>query len=85
MLSEEFIEAVNRAFISKGFDLRVEFRDIALWDEAIFLTRGLIAKRGANYVSYHSTFKVEFLLENGNLISLSYRPGMGGQINGLLY
>jgi len=75
MLSEEFIAAVERAFTVKGFDLNVEFRDVESWDEAIFFTRGMISEKDVGYVSYHHTFRVEFLLENGNLISLSYRPG----------
>ncbi|WP_456341591.1 hypothetical protein [Thermovibrio sp.] len=75
MLSEEFMAAVEKAFTVKGFDLNVEFRDVESWDEAIFFTRGMISEKDVGYVSYHHTFKVEFLLENGNLISLSYRPG----------
>ncbi|WP_457680233.1 hypothetical protein [Thermovibrio sp.] len=75
MLSEEFMAAVEKALSLKGFDLKVEFSDIESWDEAIFFTKGLISERECNYVSYHHTFKVEFLLENGNLISLSYKPG----------
>ena len=75
MLSEEFMAAVEKAFSVKGFDLNVEFRDVESWDEAIFFTRGMISEKDVGYVSYHHTFKVEFLLENGNLISLSYRPG----------
>ncbi len=75
MLSEEFMAAVEKAFTVKGFDLTVEFRDVESWDEAIFFTKGMISEKEVGYVSYHHTFKVEFLLENGNLISLSYRPG----------
>ncbi|GEM_PF-1135485 len=75
MLSEEFITAVEKTFTLKGFDLKVEFTDVESWDEAIFITKGLISEKRINYLSYHHTFKVEFLLENGNLISLSYRPG----------
>ncbi len=75
MLSEEFMTALEKAFTLKGFDLKVEFRDLEAWDEAIFYTRGLISKYGVNYVSYHHTFKVEYLLENGNYISLSFKPG----------
>ncbi|SMO55761.1 hypothetical protein SAMN06269117_11063 [Balnearium lithotrophicum] len=77
MLSDEFIVAVERTFSLKGFDLNVEFPDVETWDEAIFLTKSLISEKSVNYVSYHHTFKVEFLLENGNLISLSFKPQMG--------
>ncbi len=77
MLSDEFIAAVEKAFSVKGFDLNVEFRDLETWDEAIFHTRSLISEHEIEFVSYHHTFKVEFLLENGNLISLSYRPTPG--------
>ncbi|RUM88073.1 MAG: hypothetical protein DSZ25_02605 [Thermovibrio sp.] len=77
MLSEEFTAAVEKAFSLKGFDLNAEFRDVETWDEAIFLTRSLISQRDIKYVSYHHTFKVEFLLENGNLISLSFKPQSG--------
>ncbi len=75
MLSEEFIAAVERVFTLKGFDLNVEFRDVESWDEAIFFTKSMISEKGVNYVSYHHTFKVEFLIENGNLISLTFKPG----------
>ena len=77
MLSDEFIAAVEKTFTVKGFDLNVEFHDLETWDEAIFHTKGLISSHGVGYVSFHHTFKVEFLLENGNLISLSYRPVPG--------
>jgi hypothetical protein len=75
MLSEEFIAAVERAFSMEGFDLKVEFRDVEEWDEAIFFTKSMISEKNLSFVSYHHTFKVEFLLENGNLISLTYKPG----------
>lgn len=75
MLSEEFVAAVEKAFSVEGFDLKVDFGDVEVWDEAIFFTRSLISERGYNYVSYYRTFRVEFLLENGNLIVLSYNPG----------
>ncbi|ADU97200.1 hypothetical protein [Thermovibrio ammonificans] len=77
MLSEEFIAAVEKAFTVKGFDLKVEFRDLETWDEAIFHTKSAISERGVDYLSYHYAFKVEFLLENGNLISIAYRPTPG--------
>jgi hypothetical protein len=77
MLSEEFIAAVEKAFKMKGFDLSVEFSDIETWDEAIFHTQSLLSTRAVSYVSFHHTFRVEYLLENGNLISISYRPGYG--------
>jgi len=83
MLSEEFIAAVEKAFTMEGFDLKVEFKDVDSWDEAIFFTKGMISEKNVGYVSYHHTFKVEFLLENGNLISLTYRPG--GYFNGNSY
>jgi hypothetical protein len=47
------------------------------WDEAIFHTQSLLSTRAVSYVSFHHTFRVEYLLENGNLISISYRPGYG--------
>ncbi len=77
MLSEEFIAAVEKAFTMEGFDLAVEFSDIETWDEAIFHTQSLLSTRSMSYVSFHHTFKVEYLLENGNLISIAYRPRPG--------
>ena len=77
MLSDEFTTAVEKTFSVRGFDLNVEFRDLETWDEAIFHTKALISEHGVGYVSFHHTFKIEFLLENGNLISLSYRPVPG--------
>lgn len=77
MLSEEFVAAIEKAFSVKGFDLKVEFEDLEMWDEAIFFTKGLISEKGYYYISYYKTFRVEFLLENGNLIVISYNPGRG--------
>ena len=77
MLSEEFIAAVEKAFTMKGFDLTVEFSDMEMWDEAIFHTQSLLSTRSVPYVSFHHTFKVEYLLKNGNLISISFRPSPG--------
>jgi len=77
MLSEEFIAAVEKAFTIKGFDLTVEFSDMEMWDEAIFHTQSMLSTRSVSYVSFHHPFKVEYLLKNGNLISISYRPSPG--------
>ncbi|ADY73614.1 hypothetical protein Dester_0975 [Desulfurobacterium thermolithotrophum DSM 11699] len=77
MLSEEFIAAVEKAFTMKGFDLTVEFTDIEMWDEAIFHIQSLLSVKSISYVSFHHTFKIEYLLENGNLISISYKPSSG--------
>ena len=77
MLSDEFISAVEKAFSLEGFDLKVEFSDTDYWDEAISYTTKAIKERGVNYFAYHHTFKVEFLLDNGNLITLSYKPSAG--------
>jgi hypothetical protein len=85
MLSDEFIAAVEKAFTIKGFDLKVEFGDLETWDEAIFHTQSLLSARDISYVSYHHTFKVEYLLENGNLISISYKPTLTGDFDGQGY
>ncbi|TCK03417.1 hypothetical protein [Phorcysia thermohydrogeniphila] len=85
MLSDEFIAAVEKAFTIKGFDLKVEFRDLETWDEAIFHTQSLLSSRNVSYVSYHHTFTVEYLLENGNLISISYKPTGAGDFDGQGY
>ena len=83
MLSEEFIAAVEKAIALKGFDLKVNFDDVEFWDEAIFFTKSLLSERGVEHVTYYHTFVVEFLLENGNLISLTYK--VGGFFNGDSY
>ncbi len=72
MLFEELIEAIERALTVKGFDLSLKFSDIELWDDAIFHTQSLIATKGINYTSVHRTFKVEYLIENGNVITISF-------------
>lgn len=77
MLSEEFIAALERAFTLKGFDLSIEFSDVETWDEAVFNTQSLISANDVPYVSFPHTFKIEYLLENGNLISIAYRPSLG--------
>ncbi len=74
MLSEEFIAAVEKAFTVKGFDLKVEFNDIAVWDEAVFHTQTVLSSRGIEHVAIHDSFKVEYLLENGNVITLVFSP-----------
>jgi hypothetical protein len=75
VLSEEFIAAVEKALTLKGFDLKVDFDDVEFWDEAIFFTKSLLSEREVEHVTYYHTFMVEFLLGNGNLILLTYRPG----------
>jgi len=62
VLSEEFVAAVEKAFSVEGFDLKVDFGDVEVWDEAIFFTRSLISEKGYNYVSYYRTFRINFAL-----------------------
>jgi len=65
----------KKRFKAKGLDLKIDSRDVEVWNEAIFLTKNLIFERSYSYASYCKTFRVEFLLENGNLTVLSYNPG----------
>ena len=74
MLSEELLEAIERTLTVKGFDLSLRFSDMELWDEAIFFTQSILSAKEAKYTSLHHTFKVEYLLENGNLISITFSP-----------
>jgi hypothetical protein len=74
MFSEDIVKAIERAFKEEGVDLRLEFPALKMWDEAIGLIQTMIRENGINYISLHDTFRIEYLLENGNVISISYQP-----------
>ncbi|MEO2069023.1 MAG: hypothetical protein ABGX27_05870 [Desulfurobacteriaceae bacterium] len=74
MLSEDIVKAIEKAFKEEGVDLRLEFPLLEMWDEAIGLIQGMIRENRINYISLHDTFRIEYLLENGNVIFVSYQP-----------
>jgi len=74
MLSEEFAAAVEKVLTNKGFDLKVVFSDLEQWDEALFITLSLLNEKEENFITIHDTFSIEYLLSNGNVINISFRP-----------
>ncbi|WP_022846629.1 MULTISPECIES: hypothetical protein [unclassified Desulfurobacterium] len=74
MIPEEFEAAVEKVLSSSGFDLKVVFTELDKWDEAVFLTLALINEKEKDFVTIQESFKVEYLLENGNVISIAFRP-----------
>ncbi|WP_457567594.1 hypothetical protein [Desulfurobacterium sp.] len=74
MVPEEFEAAVEKVLSDSGFDLKVIFTELDKWDEAIFLTLALIHEKETNFITIQEPFKVEYLLENGNVITIAFRP-----------
>ncbi|WP_457569845.1 hypothetical protein [Desulfurobacterium sp.] len=74
MIPEEFEAAVEKVLSNSGFDLKVVFTELEKWDEAIFLTLALINEKEKDFLTIQESFKVEYLLENGNVITIAFRP-----------
>ncbi|OMH40378.1 hypothetical protein [Desulfurobacterium indicum] len=74
MIPEEFETAVEKVLSNSGFDLKVVFSELEKWDEAIFLTLALINEKEKDFLTIQESFKVEYLLENGNVITIAFRP-----------
>ncbi|WP_456395309.1 hypothetical protein [Desulfurobacterium sp.] len=74
MIPEEFEAAVEKVLSNSGLDLKVVFTELEKWDEAIFLTLALINEKEKDFLTIQESFKVEYLLENGNVITIAFRP-----------
>ncbi|SNR65639.1 hypothetical protein [Desulfurobacterium atlanticum] len=74
MLPEEFEAAVEKVLTDKGFDLKVIFTDLEQWDEALFITLSILNEKEESFITVHDTFTIEYLLSNGNVITISFRP-----------